>query len=917
MNQFKSIFLGQIDPNAPGAKWTRAVNSQKCIRAGGKHNDLDDVGKDTYHHTFFEMLGNWSFGNYFKEEAVDWAWDILVNSYGLDPKRLYATYFGGDVADGLDADDAAKNLWLKYLPESHVLPFGRKENFWEMGDTGPCGPCSELHYDRLSDRENAGELVNADSPDLIEIWNLVFMQFNREKSGKLTTLPAQHIDTGMGFERLTSILQDKPSNYDTDVFSPIFEKIREVTGAAPYGGLVGKDDVTGIDTAYRIVADHIRTLTFALTDGAVPSSGGRGYVLRRILRRAVRYGKDFLSAKDGFFHNLVDVVVEKFGGFFPELHANKNNVKEIIAREEAHFNVSLQRGTNKFESLTRKMQRGDVLSGKHTFLLFGTFGFPLDLIQIMCDEKGFKIDLAGFEEERQKQKRIAKGAYESKKKGGNFVLQAQALSDLQTKGIAPTVDSYKYGTELPVAIVQAIWKGDPENGSFVEEVVEGDECCIILDSTSFYAESGGQIFDCGSLEFSEATFDVQSVKVFAGYVTHLGSVVSGKVNVGAQAQIHVDLTRRQAVMANHTSTHLTNHALRKVLTTPTDQKGSIVIDSKFRFDFSCPQALTRVQVIEVEKHVNNVIDSQIPVYVREVTLADAYKIKGVRAMFAETYPDPVRVVSVGVPVEDLLANPENESWLDFSVEFCGGTHLSNSRDAEKFVIISEEAISLGERRIVAVTGQAATEALEAAFRLEEQVRVITSTETLNEELLQQLRKLQEELGKSTIPYHIKLELREILANFEEKIKAVLKKYLADTKVGGGSFLQNVLSAVDADPALHVVAEVLPMGGNTRLLNDTAAEVVATVKKEKGRDIALFLLSVDEKKGVVVVASVVPESLIAKGLKANEWIKTVAGALGGTGGGHPKGGVAQGNFPSVDSIPSAIEQAKQYSSKFLE
>jgi len=392
MNQFKPIFVGQIDPSHPFAKLKRAVNSQKCIRAGGKHNDLEDVGKDVYHHTFFEMLGNWSFGDYFKKEAIAWAWELLTEVYKIDPTRLYATYYGGDPKQpNVPADDEAKEIWKKYLPESRILPFNMKDNFWEMGDTGPCGPCTEIHYDRIGGRD-AAHLVNMDDPDVLEIWNNVFMQFNREVDGSLTDLPAKSVDTGMGFERVASVLMDKRSNYDTDVFAGIFAAIQEKTGARPYSGKVGEDDKDFVDMAYRVIADHIRTLTIALTDGAVPSNDGRGYVLRRILRRAVRFGRDILKAKPGFFHTLVDCVIESLGDAFPSLRKNVDDVKAIIKEEEEQFGRTLDKGIREFASRAKKGQ----ITGEDAFLLFTSYGFPIDLTQLMGEEAKVTVDMDGF-----------------------------------------------------------------------------------------------------------------------------------------------------------------------------------------------------------------------------------------------------------------------------------------------------------------------------------------------------------------------------------------------------------------------------------------------------------------------------------------------------------------------------------------
>jgi len=399
MNQFKPIFIGTVDPLSDMSNWKRAANSQKCIRAGGKHNDLDDVGKDVYHHTFFEMLGNWSFGNYFKQEAIDMAWDLLTNVYGLAPERLYATYFEGDKKDGVPADEEAREIWRKYLPDNRIIPFDKKDNFWEMGETGPCGPCTEIHYDRIGNRD-VPELVNMDDPDVLEIWNLVFMQFNRGDSGKLTPLPAKSVDTGMGFERLVSCLQDKPSNYDTDCFTPLFEAIQKVTGfKEAYGGLVGEDDKTERDMAYRVLADHIRTLTIAITDGAQPGNQGRNFVLKRVLRRAVRYGHEILGAEIPFLYKLVPVVSDSLGTFFPELTKKVGAVQTIIKAEEEKFRQLLEKGSGIIaREIARVQKRGETeLSAKFTAKMWNSYGFPFDLVELIAEENKCTVDIPGYE----------------------------------------------------------------------------------------------------------------------------------------------------------------------------------------------------------------------------------------------------------------------------------------------------------------------------------------------------------------------------------------------------------------------------------------------------------------------------------------------------------------------------------------
>ncbi|KAL0706118.1 hypothetical protein Bca4012_072544 [Brassica carinata] len=567
MNKYKPIFLGTADPNTELSKLTRACNTQKCIRAGGKHNDLDDVGKDTYHNTFFEMLGNWSFGDYFKKEAIEWAWELLTKGdsslfivYELPVDRIYA---------GLLPDHESRDIWLQFLPPARVLPFGCKDNFWEMGDTGPCGPCTEIHYDRVGNRDaaslvnnddltcleiwnlvfiqshqklndrvgnrDAASLVNNDDPTCLEIWNLVFIQFNREIDGSLKPLPAKLVDTGMGFERLTSVLQNKMSNYDTDVFMPIFDDIQKATGARPYSGKIGLEDVDRVDMAYRVVADHIRTLSFAIADGSRPGNEGREYVLRRILRRAVRYGKEILKAEEGFFNGLVSSVIRVMGDVFTELKELEKKITEIIKEEEASFCKTLAKGIEKFR------KDGQML------LSYGRHGFPIDLTQLMAEEQGLLVDVDGFNKAMKEARDISKNA-QNKQAGGTIVMDADAV-------------------------------------------------------------------------------------------------------------INVDYERRKLIAPNHTCTHMLNFALKEVLGDHIDQKGKPVDPEDLR---------------KIESIVNTQIKDELEVYSKESVLSEAKRIKGLRAVFGEVYPDPVRVVAIGRRVEDLLAEPENNEWSSLSSEFCGG-----------------------------------------------------------------------------------------------------------------------------------------------------------------------------------------------------------------------------------------------------
>uniref|UniRef100_A0A669QT78 Alanine--tRNA ligase n=1 Tax=Phasianus colchicus TaxID=9054 RepID=A0A669QT78_PHACC len=703
MNQFKPIFLNTIDPSHPLAKLSRATNTQKCIRAGGKHNDLDDVGKDVYHHTFFEMLGSWSFGDYFKELACKLALDLLTKEFGIPAERLYVTYFGGNEAAGLQPDLECKQIWLDLgLAEGRILPGNMKDNFWEMGDTGPCGPCSEIHYDRIGDRD-ASHLVNQDDPNVLEIWNLVFIQFNREADGNLKPLPKKSIDTGMGLERLVSVLQNKMSNYDTDLFLPYFEAIQKGTGARPYMGQVGAEDADGIDMAYRVLADHARTITLALSDGGRPDNTGRGYVLRRILRRAVRYSHEKLNAPKGFFATLVDVVVQSLGDAFPELKKDPDMVKDIINEEEDQFLKTLSRGRRILDRKIQSMGDSKTIPGEAVSPLGKTRAQGQS-----CHPAVPGWVFLNFGSCHWQLKSQGKGA------GGEdlLMLDIYAIEELRARGLEVTDDSPKYGyTSDPsgtydfgslVATVKAIRR----EKKFVEEVSTGQECGIVLDRTCFYAEQGGQIYDQGYMvkdddsREDKTEFTVKNVQVRGGYVLHIGTLY-GSLKVGDQVHLSIDETRRRPVMSNHTATHILNFALRSVLG-EADQRGSLVAPDRLRFDFTAKGALSTQEIKKLSPASFSF--ALQTVYAKDCPLAAAKAIQGLRAVFDETYPDPVRVVSIGIPVEELLADPSGPAGSITSIEFCGGTHLQNSGHAGPFVIVSEEAIAKGIRRIVAVTG---------------------------------------------------------------------------------------------------------------------------------------------------------------------------------------------------------------------
>jgi len=890
MNQFKPIFLGRASPGTELATLSRAVNSQKCIRAGGKHNDLEDVGRDTYHHTFFEMLGSWSFGDYFKEEAIEYAWELLTSVYGIEKERLYATYFGGDESLGLEADLEARDFWLKYLPEERVLGCDAKDNFWEMGDTGPCGPCSEIHYDRIGNRD-ASHLVNMDDPEVIEIWNLVFIQFNRDENG-LSLLPAKHVDTGMGLERLCSLLQNKSSNYDIDAFTPIFDAIESLASVGVYEGKLGEEDVTLKDTAYRAVADHARTLTFALADGAVPSNMGRGYVLRRILRRATRYGQQILKCEPGFFAKLVPVVVDTFGEAYPELVKNQADIIEIIEEEETAFSVMLDKGIKYFDE---EINDGEakVVPGDKAFFLYDTVGFPIDLTELMAEEAGMTVDMTGFEAEMEGQKERSRLARLAAKglSGDRLELIAEQTSWLADEGIEVTDESYKYKWDVKVdATVKAVFTSDGFLGDG-ESAKEGDSVGLVLDKSSFYAEAGGQDADLGTISFEGGELIVNDVQVYGGYILHSGVISTGSVSVGADVQCQVDYDRRRDVAPNHSMTHVLNAALREVLGDGVDQRGSQCNDEKLRFDFSHKSAMTVDQLRDTEVYVRETIEKSLPVKAEVMALADAKAIPGVRAMFGEVYPDPVRVVRVGD---------------DCSVEFCGGTHISNTAEAEAFVLTEETAVAKGIRRISALTRGAAAKAVAEGTEFEGKT---SSLESINPDETPDLDKqagaLRKDLDAAELSAALKAELRA-------RIEAVQKKGIDAKKRLLAGRVDKVLNTVTAD-----VEEALAAGKKTLVLNlDIGADSKASQKVIKAvQKIApeLAFMGISEEEvgsgGKILCFTIVPASVQESGLKANEWLKDVLDSVGGRGGGKP--GNAQGQAPNCSDVDAVIAKAESF------
>lgn len=913
MNQFKPIFLNTIDPSHPMARLHRAANTQKCIRAGGKHNDLDDVGKDVYHHTFFEMLGSWSFGDYFKHLACKMALELLTKEFGIPIDRLYVTYFGGNADAGLEPDLECKQIWIDLgMEEARILPGSMKDNFWEMGDTGPCGPCSEIHFDRIGGRD-ASHLVNMDDPNVLEIWNLVFIQFNRESETELKPLPKKSIDTGMGLERLVSVLQNKMSNYDTDLFVPYFEAIEKGTGARPYTGKVGAEDADGIDMAYRVLADHARTITIALSDGGRPDNTGRGYVLRRILRRAVRYSHEKLGAQKGFFASLVDVVVDSLGDAFPELRKDPEMVKDIINEEELQFLKTLSRGRR---ILDRKiMSLGDckTIPGDTAWLLYDTYGFPLDLTSLIAEEKGMAVDMAAFEEEKKaaQLKSQGKGAGDE----DHIMLDIYAIEELRNKNIPATDDApkYKYTAdengkyefEQASATVLALRR----DRAFCDEVTTGQECGVLLDKTSFYAEQGGQTFDEGyMLREDDSTgdrmeFTVKNTQVRGGYVLHVGTVY-GTLKVGDQVNLSVDEARRRPIMSNHTATHILNFALRGVLG-EADQRGSLVAPDRLRFDFTAKGALSTGEVRRTEEIACALIREAKTVYAMEAPLAKAKAIQGLRAVFDETYPDPVRVVSIGIPVEELLQDPDSAAGSLTSIEFCGGTHLQNSGHAAPFVIVSEEAIAKGIRRIVAVTGTEAQKAQRKADSLHQSLSAlgerVKQQTAPNKDVQKEIADMTESIGTAMISQWRKDEMRESLKGLKKIMDDLDRSYKADIQK---RVLEKTSEVIQSSPNQPLLIMEMETGASAKALNESLK-----LLKSQSPQTAAMLFTVDPDAGKITCLCQVPQDVASRGLKASEWVQELCPLMDGKGGGKDMSAQATGR--NVQCVQEALQMANEF------
>ncbi len=710
MNQFKDVFLGTGTRD-----YKRAVDTQKCLRVSGKHNDLEEVGRDTYHHTFFEMLGNWSFGDYFKEDAIVWAWELLTKVWGLPEDRLWVTVFEGDEKDGLSADEEAERVWIEKagVSPSRVLRASREDNFWEMGDTGPCGPCTEIHIDRGgagSDPTDGADPeigVNAGNERFIELWNLVFIQFNRLDDGSLKELPARHVDTGMGFERILSVLQGKSSNYDTDLFTPIFERI---------GELVGKDYASSdenVRVAFRVIADHVRAVSSAIADGAQPSNTGRGYVLRRLIRRAARFGRQVLGMEDPFLYQVAGTVSEILGVAFPEIPERLDHIQLIIREEENSFGRTLGRGLVEFEKLAARVKSGEgnLLPGDQAYDLYATYGFPQDLVEQMAEEHGFAVDQEGWERSQAKHQEASKSV-------GSF---KQLLSGEESEGLSETHSTChaRDGSELLLETsVAAFFPGGTQSPDR-----------LVLLATPFYAESGGQCGDRGQVEGEGFSFQVEDTKKAGAVIVHLGKA-RGQAEAGAAVVARVDGDARQAISRNHTATHLMHQALKEVLGDHVVQQGSYVGPDRLRFDFAHPKGVSPEDIEAVEGLVNRNAFTNSEV---ETTIEDleAAKERGVTALFGEKYDESVRVVDVG-------------GW---STELCGGIHVPAAGDIGSFLVLSERAVSAGVRRIEAITGEAALAELQKIKRTLRQSAAALKAQP--DEMVARIGALQEKLKEAS------------------------------------------------------------------------------------------------------------------------------------------------------------------------
>ncbi|XP_078398943.1 alanine--tRNA ligase, mitochondrial [Cetorhinus maximus] len=906
MNQFKPILLGTVDPRSQMARYQRVVNSQKCVRAGGKHNDLDDVGRDLYHHTFFEMLGNWSFGDYFKEEACRMAWELLTEVYGIPQDRLYVTFFGGDPLLGLTPDEETKEIWLSIgVHPDRVLPFGLADNFWEMGETGPCGPCTEIHYDHGVGRGAAAQ-VNRGNPQLVEIWNLVFMQYNREADGSLHSLPQLSVDTGMGLERLATVLQGKQSNYDTDLFTPILNAIHRGSKAPQYRGLVGVMDPDSVDMAYRVLADHIRTLTVCIADGLYPGMTGAQLVLRRILRRAVRFSVEVLQAPPGLLAGLVPMVVEILGDAYPELKQDPGQIMDTINENEAAFLSSLHRGRRVIERTLRKMTQSQSFPVDVAWSLHRNLGFPLDLIGLMLEEKAVGMDneaLGQLVKEEAKHLRRSSQS-DTRPEGG---LGLRGINELRRIGVPITDDSAKYAYTLlqngkyVFSPCQATVLALYQDNSLVEEVREGQRCCVILDRTNFYCEQGGQSHDQGYFireGHQDVLLPVENVQTAGGFVIHTVCVPES-LHVGDRLDLFVDEACRLACMVKHTATHLLNFGLRYVLGDHTEQKGSHITAERLRFDSSVKVPVTGQQLEKVEEIVLDLIRSDEVVYTAEIPLNQVNHITGLRTV-DEVYPDSVRVVSVGVPVEQLLHSDNKQRT---SVELCCGTHLLRTGLIGDLAIVWERQLGKGISRIVAVTGEEAKEARELGRVLAEEVDSLSVRLNGGLKSLSDAQKLSKQLGQLTDVVDGAVMLHRQRQLLQERLRTLQRT--ANTgirKLETRAAAENVRLFLENRLDQGLVVDTFPVQSISILMK------MVNQICEKMPHSSVMLLS-QQDSGKVLCACQVPKKLVSS-LSAADWALAVCGQMGGKAGGSDIVAKGMGSSSNLEEIiKSATEYAR--------
>ena len=828
MNQFKDIILGNAQ-----AKSRRVADSQKCLRVSGKHNDLEEVGMDTYHHTMFEMLGNWSFGDYFKKEAIDWAWEYLVDVLKLNPDNLYATVFEGAPDEGLSRDDEAAEIWEKHLSKSHIINGNKHDNFWEMGDTGPCGPCSEIHIDLRPEEERkavpGAELVNKDHPQVIEIWNLVFMQYNRKADGSLEPLPAKVIDTGMGFERLCMALQGKRSNYDTDVFTPLINKIGELSGKR-YG------EESHTDVAMRVIADHVRTIAFSIADSQLPSNAKAGYVIRRILRRAVRYAYTFLDQKQAFMYRLIDTLIESMGEAYPELPAQRELIIRVIKEEEDSFLRTLENGIRMLDNAIAAAQTAGKkeISGKEAFILYDTYGFPLDLTELILKEKGMTLDQAGFDKEMQAQKERARNAAATETGDWTVVNEGD-----------PEFVGYD-NTSCETAILR-YRKVKQKKGEFYQ---------IVLAQTPFYAEMGGQVGDRGTLTSADGeTIEIYDTKRENGMGVHLTKKLPSDPTATFTAKI--DEKARKATSCNHTATHLLHHALREVLGTHVEQKGSFVSPEILRFDFSHFQKMTQEEIREVERRANALVREAISRdEQRHVPIAEA-RAMGAMALFGEKYGDDVRVIRYGD-----------------SVELCGGTHVDNTGNIGMIKIVSESSIAAGIRRIEAITGEKVENAM---YEVTDTLREMAGLLNNAPDVVSALRR--------AITENADLH-KEVDEYFKERIDNIASQLLANAE------------EIDGIKVASLTGVRIP---------DLVKGVAFAIRAASPEN-TVFLAATVDVGGKPLLTMMITEDLVKNnGLNASQLVREAAKNIKGGGGGQP--GFAQAGGKNADGISEAFMAMK--------